>query len=47
MSISTPVRRRDVLKRGYAFRSAITGRFVSRLHALLHPDFTVKERIDR
>ncbi len=43
--MSEPIRRRDVLKRGYVFRSAITGRFVSRLWAVLHPRETVKERV--
>lgn len=45
MTITSPVRRRDVLKPGYVFRSAITGQYVSRLFALLHPAHTVKERI--
>lgn len=42
-----PIRRRDALNPLYAFRSAITGRNVSPLYALLHPDTTVKERIKR
>lgn len=29
----------------YAFRSAITGKFVSRFYALLHPNETVRERL--
>lgn len=45
--VSERVRRIDVLKPGYVFRSAITGQFVSRLFALLHPHVTVKERIWR
>lgn len=45
--ITEPVRRRDALKPGYRFRSAVTGQFVSRLYALLFPRETVKERIDR
>ena len=43
--IAEPIRRRDVLKRGYRFRSAVTGKFVSRWYAALHPRETVKERI--
>jgi hypothetical protein len=39
------IRRRDALKPGYRFRSAITGEFVSRWYALLHPATTVKERV--
>lgn len=39
------IRRRDVLNPRYRFRSAITGLFVSRLYALLHPDTTVKEKV--
>lgn len=45
MTVATPVRRRDVLKPGYVFRSAITGQFVTRLFALLHPKSTMKEKI--
>ena len=45
MTITTPIRRRDILKPGYVFRSAITGQYVSRLFALLNPAHTVKERI--
>lgn len=45
--ISQPIRRRDVFKRGYIFRSAVTGRYVTRAYALLWPHLTVKERIDR
>jgi len=40
-----PTRRRDVFKRGYRFRSAVTGRYVSRLFALLRPRETIRERI--
>jgi hypothetical protein len=29
----------------YRWRSAVTGEFVSRLHALLHPKTTVRERV--
>lgn len=39
-----PIRRRDVLRPSLRFRSAITGRYVSRLYVLLHPDTTVSER---
>ena len=38
------IRRRDTLNPRFVFRSAVTGRFVSRLWALLHPETTVKER---
>lgn len=42
--ISEPIRRRDVLKPWLVFRSASTGRYVSRLYALLHPAGTVSEK---
>lgn len=29
----------------YAFRSSITGKFVSKAYALLHPATTVRERL--
>lgn len=45
MKVSEPVRRRDVFKRSYVFRSAVTGQFVSRAYALLFPRETVKERV--
>lgn len=45
--IAQPARRRDVFKRRYRFRSAITGQYVSRLYALLHPATTISERIER
>ena len=38
------IRRRDALKPWLAFRSAITGQYVSRLYALLHPAETVSEK---
>lgn len=38
-------RRRDAFNRSYVFRSAVTGRYVSRLYALLHPSTTLKERV--
>lgn len=38
------IRRRDVLKPWYVFRSAVDGRYVTRLWALTHPHTTVKER---
>lgn len=43
--MTEPMRRRDVLKPRFRFRSAITGKYVSRLWALLHPHTTVKERV--
>lgn len=39
------IRRRDTLRPSFRFRSAITGRYVSRLYALLHPSTTVSERV--
>lgn len=45
--IDHPIRRRDVFKRGIRFRPAISGQFVTRLWAFLHPRETVSERIDR
>jgi len=30
----------------FAFRSSVTGRFVSRLYALAHPRLTVRERLN-
>lgn len=38
-------RRRDVLNPRWRFRSAVTGLFVTRLFALLHPCETIKERV--
>lgn len=29
----------------YRYRSAVTGEYVSRLYALLHPSTTVRERV--
>lgn len=43
--ITEPIKRRDVLRRGYRFRSAIDGRFVTRMWALFHPATTVKEQV--
>lgn len=43
--ISEVTKRRDVFKRGIRFRSAVTGRYVSRAYALLWPRQTVSERI--
>ena len=43
--IQTTIRRRDALNPRYRFRSAVTGLFVSRLFALLHPRETIKETI--
>lgn len=45
MTLSSPTRRIDTLKPGYRFRSAITGQFVTRFYAFLHPRETVKEKI--
>lgn len=42
--IQHPTPRRDALKPWLVFRSAVTGRYVSRLYALLHPSFTVSEK---
>jgi len=33
------------IKRRYKYRDAETGRYVSKLYALLHPKSTVKERV--
>jgi hypothetical protein len=43
--IQHAIRRRDALKPGLRFRSAITGQYVSRLFALLHPATTVSEKV--
>jgi hypothetical protein len=45
MMLPTTIRRRDVLNPRYRFRSAVTGLFVTRWFALLHPRETVKERV--
>lgn len=42
-----PIKRRDVLRPSLVFRSAITGKYVSRLYALLHPSTTVSEKRTR
>lgn len=39
------MKRIDALKPGYVYRSAITGRFVSRWYALRYPRLTIKERV--
>lgn len=39
-------RRLQALHPRRRFRSAITGEFVSRLYALLHPNETVSEKVD-
>lgn len=44
-NLAEPIRRRDDLRPGYRFRSAVTGQFVQRLFAFLHPRETVKERV--
>jgi hypothetical protein len=46
MTIHEPTKRLDALKRKYRFRSSVTGRYVSRLYALLFPRETVKERVE-
>jgi hypothetical protein len=38
------IRRRDVLRPSLRFKSAITGRYVPRWYALLHPSTTFSER---
>lgn len=42
--IQTTIRRRDAFKPWLAFRDAMTGKYVSRVYALLHPATTVSER---
>lgn len=42
--IAENMRHLDALKPWYVFRSAITGQYVTRLYAFLHPAITVKER---
>lgn len=44
MALAEPARRRDAFNLRYRFRSAVTGRFVTRFYALLHPKETVRER---
>lgn len=41
------MKRRDVLKPWRVFRDAVTGKYVSRLYALLNPSTTVSERRGR
>jgi hypothetical protein len=36
-----------LLSPNYRFRSAVTGAFVSKTYALLHPKTTVRERVMR
>jgi hypothetical protein len=36
-----------LLSPSYRFRSAVTGAFVSKAYALLHPKTTVRERVMR
>lgn len=43
--LTEKVRRRDAFKRRYRFRSAVTGEYVTRLYALMHPRETIKERV--
>ncbi len=42
--IQQPIKRRDVLKPWLVFRSAVTGRYVDRLYALINPSLTVSEK---
>lgn len=42
--LSKTIKRIDALKPWLVFRSALTGRYVSRAFALLHPRETVSER---
>lgn len=35
-----------LLSSHYVFRDAITGKFVSKAYALLHPSTTVRERVE-
>jgi hypothetical protein len=39
------IRRRDVFKRRYRFRSAVTGKYVPRWYALLFPRETMREEV--
>jgi hypothetical protein len=34
------------LKKRYVYRSSVTGEFVSRLYALMHPFTTIKEKVE-
>ena len=43
-AIGDDMKKRDAFKPWMQFRSAIDGRFVSRLYALLNPHTTVSER---
>jgi hypothetical protein len=45
MMLAETIRRRDVLNWRYRFRSAVTGQYVTRWFALLHPRETMKERV--
>lgn len=45
--MNQPTRRRDVLNYYLVFRSAITGRYVSRWYAFRHKDTTVSEKRKR
>lgn len=42
--IAQPTRRLDVLKPWLVFRSSVTGQYVSRAYALLHPDTTYSHK---
>lgn len=45
--IPQPIRRRDVFRRGYRYRSSVTGRYVTRLFAFFNPRETVAERAEK
>lgn len=42
--MTEPMRRRDAFNPRLAFRCAITGKYVSRIYALMHPNTTISER---
>lgn len=43
--LAEATRRRDVFNPRYRFRSAVTGQYVTRLYAFLHPRETIRERV--
>ena len=47
MMLAHTIRRRDAFRPSLRFRSAISGRYVSRAYALLWPQHTVSERKPR
>ena len=44
MMLTEPVKLHHIFKPWFTFRSAVTGEYVSRAYALLHPNETVAER---